>query len=78
MKLFLILRYDDKWLAEGNGIKVSGSSLEELDKNLACLLKEKGYHGKVEIEMRFDYSTFPHWMTQFHPFYFNRTVIFEI
>ncbi|MEM2176833.1 MAG: DUF5395 family protein [Archaeoglobaceae archaeon] len=74
----MILRYENKWIAEGNGIKASGASIDELDKEIAGLLKEKGYRGKLEIEMRFDYSTFPHWMTQFHPYYFNREIVFEL
>ncbi|MEM0089251.1 MAG: DUF5395 family protein [Archaeoglobaceae archaeon] len=78
MKFFFILRHENKWVAEGHGLTVAGSSLEELDKNIAKILKEKGYSGRLEIQMSFDYSTFPHWMTQFHPYYFNRTVVFEI
>lgn len=78
MKFFFILRYNGEWEAEGSGAKIFGNSLEELDRNIAKFLRGKGYRGKVEVEMSFDYSTFPHWMTQFHPYYFNRTLVFEI
>lgn len=78
MELFFILRHEGKWIAEGHGLVLSGKSLEELDRNLKNILKEKGYRGKLFVRMTFDYSTFPHWMTQFHPYYFNRTLVLEI
>ncbi len=76
MEIELILRYTDKWIAEGNGIVFKGKTLEELDKNIENELRTY-LKGKIKVLMRFDYSTFPRWMTQFHPYYFNRIIIFN-
>uniref|UniRef100_A0A7J2TJ35 DUF5678 domain-containing protein n=1 Tax=Archaeoglobus fulgidus TaxID=2234 RepID=A0A7J2TJ35_ARCFL len=76
MEIELILRYDGKWVAEGKGMRFEGETLGDLDRNIENELK-KHFKGKIRVFMRFDYSTFPHWIIQFHPYYFNRTLIFE-
>lgn len=78
MRMKLFLRYDDRWIAEGEGIKVSADTLEELDKVVESKLREMGYKGEIEVYMEFDYSTIPQWIRQFHPHYFNRSVTFRI
>ncbi|MBO8180603.1 MAG: DUF5395 family protein [Archaeoglobus sp.] len=78
MKLNFTLKFADTWIAENEEIRAEGSSLEELDKNLAEKLRKAGYKGRLDILMKFDYSTIPDWMRQFHPHYFNRRVVLEI
>ncbi len=72
------LKYDKVWIAEIGNIHVKASSLDELDLKLKDELRKAGFSGKIEILMKFDYYTIPHWMRQFHPHYFNRRVIFDI
>ena len=76
MEIELILRYNGIWVAEGEGMIFKGETLRDLDKNIENELR-KHLKGKIKILMRFDYSTFPHWMTQFHPYYFNRILVFD-
>lgn len=78
MRLNFTLKFADTWIAENEEIRAEGSSLEELDRNLAEKLRRAGYKGKLDIFMKFDYSTIPAWMRQFHPHYFNRRVVLEI
>uniref|UniRef100_A0A7C3M9V3 Uncharacterized protein n=1 Tax=Archaeoglobus fulgidus TaxID=2234 RepID=A0A7C3M9V3_ARCFL len=78
VRLNFTLKFAGKWIAENEEIKAEGSSLDELDKNLAERLRKAGYRGRAEIYMKFDYSTIPDWMRQFHPYYFNRKVILEV
>ncbi len=78
MRLVMKLRYGNEWTAENGEITAKGSSLVELDRNLELELKKAGYKGRVEVLMKFDYSTIPNWMRQFHPHYFNRTVVFDL
>ena len=78
MMLILTLRFDREWIAENSVISVKGNSLEDLDRKLKYELKKVGYSGKIEVLMRFDYSTIPRWMRQFHPHYFNRRVVIDV
>ncbi|MDI3497122.1 DUF5395 domain-containing protein [Archaeoglobus sp.] len=78
VKLSFTLRFGDVWVAENEEIVAKGHSLDELDRNLELELRKAGYKGRVEVFMKFDYSTIPEWMRQFHPHYFNRTVVFDL
>ncbi|AIG98622.1 DUF5395 domain-containing protein [Archaeoglobus fulgidus] len=78
VKLSFTLRFGDVWVAENGEIVAEGHSLDELDRNLELELRKAGYKGRVEVFMKFDYSTIPEWMRQFHPHYFNRTVVFDL
>jgi len=77
----LTLRYDyqsDVWIASCEDFTASAKKLVDLDKKIAKELRKLGYRGKVKLYMRFDYSTIPEWMRQFHPHYFDRIVEIEI
>lgn len=78
MEIDLVLKHDKKWVAEGSGIRVEGENLRDVDEKILKELKKRGVKGKIRIFMRFDYSTFPRWMVQFHPYYFNRTLEFDL
>lgn len=78
-KIVFVLKFKDNlWIAENDKIVVKGESLEHLDRKLEDELRKAGYRGKLEIFMKFDYSTIPQWMRQFHPHYFNRSIVIEI
>ena len=78
MEVLLKLRFDTLWIAEGNGLMVRANTLDELDRKIAKELKKLGYSGVVKVHMKFDYETIPQWIRQFHPHYFNRTVVLKI
>ncbi len=69
------LFFDGSWIAEGEGIRVSAGSLEELDSRIIEELRKIGVRGKVEVLYEFDIGTIPAWMRQFHQHYFNRRVV---
>lgn len=75
--MILKLKYDGVWIASGK-VSAKGESLEELDRNLAEELRKIGLEGRVEVLMKFDISTIPDWMRQFHQHYFNRKVVFDL
>jgi hypothetical protein len=67
-----------EWVAENNKFTARGDSLDKLDEDIKNKLRPSFEAGhKVKVDMEFDYSTFPFWITQYHPYYFNRSVCFE-
>ncbi len=79
MKITLSLKFDDSvWIAEGEGLKVIAKTLEDLDSAIEKVLRRRGYRGKIEVFMKFNYSTIPQWIRQFHPHYFNRSIVLQI
>jgi hypothetical protein len=87
MKTLCFDLYHDgaKWIAKNDKMLVTGKTLEELDENIKVKIKEilereNLERGKViRINMELDYrKTIPHWMWQYHPYYFYRTVYIEL
>lgn len=74
------LYYDGvKWIAKNDRIVVSGKTLEELDENLKLKLKDIFKNGKIKVSMELDFrKVIPHWMWQYHPYYFYRTVYLDL
>lgn len=65
------------WVASHEGDTVSAPSLEELDREVEGLLRQKGMLKKgerAEVFMAFDNSTIPQWIRQYSQHYFNRVV----
>lgn len=78
------LFHDGKsWIAISSDgeIIVSGKSLEELDKKVKNILKER-YNFEsgtnTRINMKFDYRTAPFWMTQYGKNHLHRTIYVKI
>lgn len=74
----LTVIHDGKnWIARNDALYAEAATLEEVDKKLKKLLKEKGYletGEKLDMFMAFDNSTIPVWMRQHGQHYFNRIV----
>jgi len=68
----LSLTYDGKkWIVNVEDKKIEAVNLDELDEKI-----REHFKGKADkVLLKFDYSTIPHWMRQFHPHYFNRIVL---
>lgn len=68
------------WIARDTSLEVAGKSLSELDQKLRQAI-EKTYTplqgSQVAVNLDFDYSTIPYWMTQYHPYYIHRRLEFE-
>jgi hypothetical protein len=69
-----------RWIAKNDQIVVTGKTLEELDENLKLKLKDVFENERtVKVNMELDYrKMIPHWMWQYHPYYFYRTVYLEM
>lgn len=70
-----------EWVAKNNRLVVSGKTMEELDRNLKNKLGSmfRGKVKKVKVTMELDYrKNLPHWMWQYHPYYFYRTIVFDL
>ncbi len=68
------------WIARNEYLEVAGKSLSELDDRLREQIKSTctpGSGNRIKVNMDFDYSTIPHWMIQYHPYYIHRSVEFE-
>lgn len=74
---FLLTHNGKDWIAKNGDNLARGRTLEELDEQLRNKVKEKYCFEKgtrVEVNMEFDYKTIPFWITQYHPYYFNRAI----
>jgi len=68
------------WIARDACLEVAGQSLSELDERLRLAIYRTyaPKHGsQVAVNLDFDYSTIPYWMTQYHPYYIHRRLEFE-
>lgn len=68
------------WIARDEQLEVAGKDLAELDQNLRVELKAKlglKQGSRIRVNLDFDYSTIPHWITQYHPYYMHRSLEFE-
>jgi len=69
------------WSAENNEIKVSASSLPELDKKIGNILRISNLYEKdklVQVYMFFDQETIPEWIRQYSNHYMNRMLEVKI
>ena len=68
----------DSWTTEFKGKKLSGKSIEELEKRLEECLKELGMKGEVVVRVKYDWKKLPQWLWQFQSYYFERTWFFRL
>jgi len=70
----------EKWIAKNEEMIVSGRTLRELDEKIRSKLKDSYKKEKVvKVMMELDYrKNIPHWIWQYHPYYFYRTVYMEL
>jgi len=68
------------WIARDTSLEVAGKSLSELDSKLRQEIQKiytPGRGTSIAVNLDFDYSTIPYWMTQYHPYYIHRRLEFE-
>lgn len=66
------------WVAENDELRVVAKTLDKLDENIKSKLR-KTKKGKVKVTMELNYrKNLPHWMWQYHPYYFYRTVFLDL
>ncbi len=65
MRIQIELYYESQWVARGEGIYVTASSLLELQKRLALCLDEKDLPAPREIRVIFDRSRAPSWVLRY-------------
>ena len=81
MEIELSIRHTGQnWLVENESLSVSAPTLDELDRKLRLLLKEKALlkdGEKARVFMVYDNSTIPQWIRQYAQHYFNRILEIE-
>lgn len=81
MEIELSIRHTGQnWLVENESLSVSAPTLDELDRHLKLLLKEKKLikdGEKARVFMVYDNSTIPQWIRQYAQHYFNRILEIE-
>lgn len=66
------------WVAENDELRVVAKTLDKLDENIKSKLR-KTKKGKVKVTMELNYrKNLPHWMWQYHPYYFYRTIFLDL
>jgi len=63
---------EDRWFCSNSGLHCEASELNELDNLLIEKLREHYPNQKIQIKYYFDFNSFPLWMRQYMPHYFNR------
>ncbi len=76
MRMELLIWHDGRdWVVKNEIMALSAPSLDELDREVARLLRQKGLvreGEKAEVFMVFDNATIPQWIRQYARHYFNR------
>lgn len=70
----------EQWIAKNGELTVTGKTLRELDQNIKNELKRM-YETEdvIKVTMELDYRrNIPHWIWQYHPYYFYRTVYMKL
>lgn len=71
MVILPLIHDGKKWIVNVEDRKIEAMNLDELDEKI-----REYFRGKTDkVLLKFEYSTIPHWMRQFHPHYFNRIII---
>jgi len=74
----VIITHDGKnWVIENDRLHLASPTLDQLDLELADLMRAEGMVREGEtakVFMGFDNSTIPEWMRPFSQHYFNRVV----
>ena len=74
----MVIRHEgDNWVVENSELSLSAPTLDDLDRGLGRLMKQKGMLQKGEVKevfMAFDSSSIPQWIRQYAHHYFNRIV----
>jgi hypothetical protein len=74
-----LLHDGTEWIAWNDRITAKGKDLEELDNDIKAKLKGILGKGKVKVTMELDYRrNVPHWIWQYHPYYFYRVIVLEL
>jgi hypothetical protein len=80
--LNLRLSHDgERWLGRASAIEVSASTLSELDVELIDQIRVRRIFApgtELQVQMRYDFASFPSWLRQYHSHYFNRRVRLQI
>jgi hypothetical protein len=66
-----------EWIIEGDSLKISAPTIEEIDTSLKQELKKRGIlrEGSVlKIRMQYDISKIPPWIRQYSQHYFDRVL----
>ncbi len=78
---FSLIHDGRHWIAERGSIRVKGTTLPELDRNLQAALKECALDVRdhqTKIRMTFDNAVIPEWIRQYSNHYFNRIVTLDL
>ncbi len=79
IKLAYNLSYNNnKWYCKNNDFQCTSTELEEIDDQIYNHIKSNNKEGKYQIDLLFDFDSFPLWMRQYMPHYFNRTFTIEL
>jgi hypothetical protein len=69
------------WIAENETLSARGTTLEQLDRQIAATLRKYGTferNTQHRVRMSFDNSTIPEWIRQYAGHYFNREVMISL
>ncbi len=74
----VVITHDGRnWVIENDRLRLASPTLDELDVELARLMRARGMVKKGQVAkvfMGFDNATIPEWMRPFAQHYFNRVV----
>ncbi len=75
---FILGFKENKWFCSHETIYCEAEELKDLEMKIAEELRPAFPNQKIEITYLFDFDSFPLWMRQYMPHYFNRKFIINL
>ena len=78
MQISFTLTFRNKqWSCYNNEIEIVADDLKSVDSQIQTFLNKKYINRQIDVAMHFDFDSFPVWMRQYMPHYFNRNLSFQ-
>lgn len=66
------------WICYDQHFRIQADTLDQIDEQLETHLQKKYPPGNYQVNMFFDFESFPTWHRQYMPHYFNRELYFNL
>jgi len=76
--IFTLTFKNNQWFCYNDDIQLVADNLDDVDNQIEVFLKNKYNNTNIDVAMHFDFDSFPIWMRQYMPHYFNRNLSFQI
>jgi hypothetical protein len=75
---FTLSFFENQWKCQNSMVQFSAESLDEIDNHIFDFISSTYQKGNFEIDILFDFNSFPQWYRQYMPHYFNRKLTYNL